>query len=96
MVKLHVKRGDESQFLFETTVEIPLSELLPQLVSLYNGRLKVERLCQGRSARPLYSVGCVHSPVSRRVGAAGGPWGDATTQYAGPDRGTGGGTAPQG
>lgn len=47
MVKLHIKRGDESQFLIETTVEVPLSQLLPQLVRLYNGRLKVDRLCQG-------------------------------------------------
>lgn len=47
MVKLHIKRGDESQFLFETTVEVALSELLVQLVRLQNGRLKVSRLCQG-------------------------------------------------
>ena len=47
MVKLHIKSGDESQFLFETTVEVSISELIPQLVRLYNGRLKVDRLCQG-------------------------------------------------
>ena len=51
MVKLHVKRGDESQFLFETTVECPLAELVPQLVRLHNGRLKVDRLCQGQWGR---------------------------------------------
>lgn len=49
MVKFHIKRGDESQFLFETTVEAPLSELIVQLVRLQNGRLKVNRLCQGIS-----------------------------------------------
>lgn len=49
MVKLHVKRGDESQFLVETTVECPLSELIPRLVRLHNGCLKVDRLCQGES-----------------------------------------------
>lgn len=48
MVKLHIKRGDESQFLFETTTEIALSQLVPHLVRLFNGRLKVDRLCQGR------------------------------------------------
>ena len=50
MVKLHIKSGDESQFLFETTVEIPVAELIPQLVRLYNGRLKVDRLCQGTTS----------------------------------------------
>ena len=47
MVKLHIKNGDTSQFLFEITVEILTAELIPQLVRLYNGRLKVDRLCQG-------------------------------------------------
>ena len=48
MVKLHIKRGDESLFLYETTTEAPLSELIVQLVRLQNGRLKVSRLCQGK------------------------------------------------
>ena len=47
MVKLHIKRGEESLFLYETTVEAPLSEVVVQLVRLQNGRLKVRRLCQG-------------------------------------------------
>ncbi len=47
MVKLHIKRGDESQFLYETTVEASLAELVTQLVRLHNGRFKVDRLCQG-------------------------------------------------
>lgn len=51
MVYLHIKKAEESQFLFETTVNIPLEELIVQLVRLYNGRLKVERLCQGKSGR---------------------------------------------
>ncbi|EDV24615.1 UPF0769 protein C21orf59 [Trichoplax sp. H2] len=44
MVKLHIKFGDESQYLFETTCSIAVGELLPQLVAIYNGRLKIERL----------------------------------------------------
>ena len=45
MVKLHIKNEDRSQFL---TVEVPVAELVLQLVRLYNGRLKVDRpLCQG-------------------------------------------------
>jgi len=47
MVKLHIKRGDESLFLFETSVQTQLQELVPQLVKLHNGILKVQRLCQG-------------------------------------------------
>ena len=47
MVKLHVKRGDESQFLFETTTTIPIDELTRQLALVYNGRLKVHRICNG-------------------------------------------------
>ncbi|KXJ23747.1 cilia- and flagella-associated protein 298 [Exaiptasia diaphana] len=44
MVKLHIKRGDESQFLYETTCSIEINELIPELVRIYNGRLKIERL----------------------------------------------------
>lgn len=47
MVKLQIKRGDENTFLFETTVEILVSDLVLQLVKLYNGILKVQRLSQG-------------------------------------------------
>lgn len=47
MVKLHIKRGDDSVFLFETTVEVLVQNLIVQLVKLYNGILKVQRLCQG-------------------------------------------------
>lgn len=44
MVKLHIKQGEESLFLFETTCQGELSELIPQLVRIQNGRLKIERL----------------------------------------------------
>ncbi|XP_054718588.1 cilia- and flagella-associated protein 298-like [Uloborus diversus] len=45
MVKLHVKKGDESLFLFETVTSCNVKELLTDLVKIYNGRLKIERLC---------------------------------------------------
>ncbi|CAH2219277.1 UPF0769 C21orf59 homolog [Pelobates cultripes] len=45
MVRLHVKRGDESQFLFDTTVDIPVEDLIKQVAAIYNRRLKVDRLC---------------------------------------------------
>lgn len=48
MVKLHVKKGDESQFLFETTVQENIADLVKVLVAIYNGRLKVDRLYYGK------------------------------------------------
>ncbi|KAM8898020.1 cilia- and flagella-associated protein 298 [Spinachia spinachia] len=45
MVQLHVKRGDESQFLFNTAVDSPLETVTRQITAIYNGRLKVDRLC---------------------------------------------------
>ena len=47
MVVLHIKKGDESQFLYETTCQVKLSELIPELIETYNGRLKIERLNYG-------------------------------------------------
>ena len=47
MVRIHIKRGDESQFLYETTVNVPIDQLIIDLTRIFNGRLKVERLCQG-------------------------------------------------
>lgn len=45
MVRLHVKQGDESQFLYDTTVTCPTSDLLLDLLEIYNGRLKISRIC---------------------------------------------------
>lgn len=45
MVLLHIKRGDESQFLYETNLDISVEKLLLEIVSVYNGRLKVSRVC---------------------------------------------------
>ena len=49
MVKIHVKRGDESRFLFDTNCSVPLNQLITQLARLHNGMLKVSRLCQGKT-----------------------------------------------
>ncbi|XP_046398361.1 cilia- and flagella-associated protein 298 isoform X2 [Ischnura elegans] len=45
MVLLHVKKGEESQFLFETSVEIDISQLVNDITVIYNGKLKVSRIC---------------------------------------------------
>ena len=47
MVKIHVKKGDESQFLIETTVSRPIDDLFVEVAAIYNGRLKVMRVCVG-------------------------------------------------
>lgn len=45
MVKLHIKKGDDSQFLYETTVTAKIEDELKTIINIYNGRLKVDRLC---------------------------------------------------
>ena len=47
MVLLRVKRGDESQFLYEATTAIPTDELRKIVTNIYNGRLKIHRICSG-------------------------------------------------
>lgn len=45
MVILHIKRGTESQFLYETTVAATVSQVVKDIVFIYNGRLKISRIC---------------------------------------------------
>ncbi|XP_017572580.1 cilia- and flagella-associated protein 298 [Pygocentrus nattereri] len=45
MVQIHVKRGEESQFLFNTSVDVSIETLVQQVAQIYNGRLKVDRVC---------------------------------------------------
>ncbi|XP_062983653.1 cilia- and flagella-associated protein 298 [Elgaria multicarinata webbii] len=45
MVLLHVKYGDESQFLLETTGSVSIEDLTQEVAKIYNGRLKVQRIC---------------------------------------------------
>jgi hypothetical protein len=47
MVKIQVKKGDENQFLMETTVTQDINELFKDVAAIYNGRLKVMRICAG-------------------------------------------------
>lgn len=49
MVQLHVKRGEESQFLFQTTVDVRIDTLTQQVSAIYNGKLKVDRICSEMS-----------------------------------------------
>ncbi|XP_036451781.1 cilia- and flagella-associated protein 298 [Colossoma macropomum] len=45
MVQIHVKRGEESQFLLSTTVDESVGTLVRRVTEIYNGRLKVDRIC---------------------------------------------------
>ncbi|XP_071449338.1 cilia- and flagella-associated protein 298 isoform X2 [Hetaerina americana] len=45
MVLLHVKKGEESQFLYETTIEVDICQLVNDITVLYNGKQKVSRIC---------------------------------------------------
>lgn len=45
MVILHIKRGNESQFLFDTLLSTELSTLVKEIVRIFNGRLKISRIC---------------------------------------------------
>lgn len=44
MVIVHIKQKDESQFLFETTLQTRVDELVKSVVAIYNGRLKIDRI----------------------------------------------------
>ena len=48
MVRLHLKKGDQSQFLYETSTQENIGELVTKLVQIFNGRLKIDRLFYGK------------------------------------------------
>lgn len=60
MVVLHIKRGETSQFLFETSVNVEINKLALEIVTIYNGCLKVRRVCAGlnrnSSSSSIYSI----------------------------------------
>lgn len=43
-----MKKGDESQFLYDTHVETNVDDVIRDIVVIYNGRLKISRLCYGK------------------------------------------------
>jgi len=49
MVLLHVKRSEESLFLYQAPSSTPVGELIPRLVDIQNLRLKAGRLIEGES-----------------------------------------------
>ena len=47
MVRLNVKKGNDSLFLHDTTVKQNVAELSSDIIAIYSLRLKVSRLCDG-------------------------------------------------
>lgn len=45
MVIIHVKHKDESQFLYQTPLTTSVDDLVQKVTAIYNGRLKVHRVC---------------------------------------------------
>lgn len=45
MVIIHIKHNDQSQFLYETSLKTKVDEVAQNVTAIYNGRLKVDRIC---------------------------------------------------
>ena len=44
MVQLHVKKSDQERFLFETTVEASVKDVVLEVVEVHNLRMRIHRL----------------------------------------------------
>lgn len=64
MVRLHVKKGEESQFLYDTHVEARVEDVVYDITIIYNGRLKISRICYGNDPSP---PRCFHKMSSNSV-----------------------------
>lgn len=47
MVLLTLKKGEEPQFLFETSTQASLEDITVEVAQLYNTRLRIQRLIAG-------------------------------------------------
>eukprot|EP00045_Choanoeca_perplexa_P008822 m.82895 g.82895 ORF g.82895 m.82895 type:complete len:288 (-) comp14637_c0_seq2:1365-2228(-) len=56
MVVLNVKKGEDAQFLFETTTTIAIDDLLVQLAEIYNERLRIDRLCMAMEQLAMHGI----------------------------------------
>lgn len=45
MVLIHIKHKDQSQFLYDATLATSVDDLVNNVTGIYNGRLKVNRVC---------------------------------------------------
>lgn len=56
MVLLHIKKSEESQFLYDVSVEEDIDKVIADVISLYNSRLKVSRICNEIEQLALHGV----------------------------------------
>lgn len=49
MVILNVKVGTETEFLYNTSVDADTDSVISDIVLLYNGQLKIGRICIGKN-----------------------------------------------
>ena len=65
MVRLHVKKGDDSQFLYDTDVEANVDDVISDIVVIYNGRLKISRICYGKFYYSTYFIYSLQWQISK-------------------------------
>ena len=69
MVVIHCKgKSEEHQFLYETTVAVPVSQLVKELVDIHNTRLRIQRLKVRHPARSSRAFGACVPRTRRPVG----------------------------
>lgn len=65
MVQLHIKKGEESQFLYATTVSNSVDECYDSVLTIYNGRLKIDRICTELEQLKSYGSTCCPNTSDR-------------------------------
>lgn len=56
MVRLHIKRGDNSLFLIDADLAAKVTDVIANVVIIYNGRLKIERICSEMESLALHGT----------------------------------------
>lgn len=56
MVILNIKRGDEYQFLYETSLDTKVEKVQQEVLVIFNGRLKISRICSGTYLQFFYRL----------------------------------------
>lgn len=60
---LHIKRQDESLFLYETTTDVKVSQVIEQVVRIQNDRIRMLDITKGLSATSEYFLISAHLNV---------------------------------
>ena len=56
MVVLNVKRGDQPQFLYETSMNCKVENVLAEICSLINGKLKILRITDAMASLACHGI----------------------------------------